>query len=132
MMTNQTLDVAGTRVLVIGRGPRLAAVAGVLDLVGDGLAAGAHWVVVPSDRLAPEFFRLRSGFAGEVLQKFVQYQLGLAVIGDLTEHVAAGGAFADLVRESNQGRHAWFLPDLASVTDRLGPTSIRNPVAGEG
>ena len=33
-----------------------------LDLVGDGLAAGAHWVVIPSDRLAPEFFRLRSGY----------------------------------------------------------------------
>jgi hypothetical protein len=131
-MTNQTLDLAGTRVLMIGRGPRLAAVDGALDLVGEGLGAGAHWVVVPCDRLPPEFFRLRSGFAGEVLQKFVQYQLGLAVVGDLTEHVAAGGAFADLVRESNRGRQAWFLPDLAAVTDRLGPPEMRNPVAGGG
>ena len=122
-MTNQTLDLAGTRVLVLGSGPQLAAVDRFLDLVGDGLAAGAHWVVVPSDRLAPEFFRLRSGLAGEVLQKFVQYRLGLAVVGDLTEQVAPGGAFADLVRESNQGPHAWFLPDLASVTDRLGPAT---------
>jgi hypothetical protein len=41
------------------------------------------------------------------------------VVGDISVHVEVSTALRDLVRESNRGRSAWFLPDLAAVTDRL-------------
>ncbi|MGL1447015.1 DUF4180 domain-containing protein, partial [Vibrio parahaemolyticus] len=48
-------------------------------------------------RLAPSFFDLHSGLAGEVVQKFANYRVGLVVVGDVTEHLAASAAFRDFV-----------------------------------
>ena len=93
--------------------------ADALDLIGSLFGTGTEVVAVPVDRLAPEFFDLRTGLAGAVLQKFTQYRLVLAVVGDLTAHTAASTALRDLVRESNKGRHVWFLPDRPALDARL-------------
>jgi hypothetical protein len=96
------------------------------DLVGAALEHGVDLLVVPAGRLADDFYVLRTGVAGEILQKLVNYRLRLAVIGDISAHVERSTALRDLVRESNRGRDAWFLPDLAAVKDRLGrPVRIR-------
>ncbi|SHN43559.1 DUF4180 domain-containing protein [Cryptosporangium aurantiacum] len=92
----------------------------VMDLIGDAFAERAEWVVVPVERLGPEFFRLRSGVAGAVVQKFANYRLGLAVVGDISRYVAASEALRDFVRESNRGRQLWFVPDEAALEERLG------------
>jgi hypothetical protein len=91
-----------------------------VDLIAQ--AHPAEWVAVPVDRLTPEFFRLRTGVAGAIVQKFVQYRTGLAVVGDVTAHLAAGDAFRDWVRETNRGRHTWFVADLAELEQRLTPS----------
>src|SRR5712672_1300769 len=70
-----------------------------VDLIAQ--AHRADWVAVPVDRLTPEFFRLRSGVAGAIVQKFVQYRTGLAVVGDVAAHLAASDAFRDWMRETN-------------------------------
>jgi Domain of unknown function (DUF4180) len=85
----------------------------------------AEWVAVPVDRLAPEFFQLRTGVAGAIAQKFVDYRTGLAVVGDIAAHLAASDAFQDWVRETNRGRHIWFVADLAELEQRL--TTARGP-----
>jgi hypothetical protein len=94
-----------------------------VDLVA--LAHRAEWVAVPVDRLTPEFFQLRTGVAGAIVQKFVQYRTGLAVVGDVDAHLAASDAFQDWVREINRGRHIWFVADLAELEQRL--TTARGP-----
>lgn len=105
-------------------GPVVRGEQDALDVIGSALHLGATWAAVPATRLAPEFFELRTGLAGDVLQKFVNYRVGLAVVGDLSAFTAASGALRDLVRESNRGTHAWFLPGLDAVRSRLaGPDS---------
>jgi hypothetical protein len=94
-----------------------------VDLVA--LAHRAEWVAVPVDRLTPEFFQLRTGVAGAIVQKFVQYRTGLAVVGDVAAHLAASDTFQDWVRETNRGRHIWFVADLAELEQRL--TTARGP-----
>jgi hypothetical protein len=89
------------------------------DLVGAALEHGADLLVVPAKRIAAEFWTLRSGVAGEVLQKLVNYRVRLAVVGDITAPVEASAALRDLVRESNRRRDAWFLPDLDALDERL-------------
>jgi hypothetical protein len=79
----------------------------------------AEWVAVRADRLGEEFFELRSGLAGAITQKFVNYRMKLAVVGDISEQVAQSTSLADWVRESNRGRELWFVPDLDALTDRL-------------
>ena len=118
-MTKTTPGPTGLRVLLADTAP-LHTLAEVVDLVGNASYQGVAWVAVPADLLPGDFFRLRTGFAGEVMQKFVNYRVGLAVIGDISAHTDAGTALSDLVRESNAGTQVWFLPDLETLEGRLG------------
>ncbi|WP_415950741.1 DUF4180 domain-containing protein [Streptomyces sp. KLOTTS4A1] len=90
-----------------------------LDLIGEAGYRGAHWAAVPAERFAPDFLVLRTRLAGDVIQKFVQYGVKLAVVGDITAHVAASTALRDFVRECNRGTQTWFVTDLAELEDRL-------------
>jgi hypothetical protein len=55
-------------------------------------------IVVAEANIAPEFFELRSGFAGEVLQKFANYRARLAIVLSDDPH-AHGERFGELVHE---------------------------------
>ncbi|MFF4628574.1 DUF4180 domain-containing protein [Streptomyces griseorubiginosus] len=100
-------------------GPPLDGERAALDLIGDAMGRDAEVVAVPVARVGEEFFQLRSGVAGAVMQKFVTYQVRLAVVGDVTRHTDASTALRDFVHETNQGRHIWFLPDLDTLDERL-------------
>lgn len=90
-----------------------------LDLIGDAGYQGAQWVVVPAERFAEAFFELRSGVAGEIIQKFANYRVGLVVLGDISRHTEGSSALRDFVREANRGRQAWFLADMDELSERL-------------
>ena len=109
----------GVPVLVCATdGPVVATVQDALDLIGEAFQ-GAEVVAVPAGRLDDSFFALESGFAGEVMQKFVNYHLRLVIVGDIDRHLAASGALRALVHESNKGRHVWFVADLDELDARL-------------
>ncbi|HWT91355.1 MAG TPA: DUF4180 domain-containing protein [Solirubrobacteraceae bacterium] len=93
--------------------------ADALGVIYAEAAAGAEWIAVPAARLDPAFFDLRTGVAGEIVQKFVNYQARLAVVGDISGRVAASDALRDFVRESNRGRHVWFVADAEELAARL-------------
>jgi hypothetical protein len=88
-------------------------------LVGEALGADTLWVAIPVARLGEDFFRLSTGVAGEVIQKFVNYRRRLAVVGDVSAHLAQSDALRDFVIESNRGEHVWFVRDLAELEARL-------------
>jgi len=74
-----------------------------LDLIGNAGYQGASGIVLQAAQLAPEFFDLRTGLAGEVLQKFSNYDMRLAIVGDFAGYNSK--ALQDFIRESNrQGR----------------------------
>jgi hypothetical protein len=79
----------------------------------------AGWVALGVEQLGDEFFELRTGRAGAIVQKFVNYRMGLAVVGDISAKVATSKPLADWVRESNQGRSLWFVSDLDALAERL-------------
>ncbi|NVI88758.1 DUF4180 domain-containing protein [Actinomadura sp. BRA 177] len=110
---------AGTTVLVCDPdGPPVATERDALDLIG-ATYHGAEVVAVPASRLDERFFTLGTRFAGDIMQKFVNYRVRLAVVGDVSRHVAASPALAALVRESNAAGHVWFVPDLDALHARL-------------
>jgi hypothetical protein len=110
----------GVEVLVLdGEGPVLGDERALLDLIGDAWSSGVSWVAVPVGRLGAEFFRLRSGVAGAVVQKFANYRLGLVIVGDVSGPVAASEALGDFVCESNRGRQLWFVSDDEDLQARL-------------
>ncbi|MEU4219782.1 DUF4180 domain-containing protein [Actinoplanes sp. NPDC026623] len=119
-MSDQIRDRSGVPVLICAAdGPVLTEVQDALDLIGAAFG-GSDVVALPASRLSDDFFELRTGLAGEVMQKFVNYRIRLAIVGDISERLAASASLSALVLESNQGRHIWFLPDLPALDARLG------------
>jgi hypothetical protein len=89
------------------------------DLIQQTFGTSIDTVAVPTARLDPGFFELRTGVAGEFVQKLAQYRLRLAVVGDVTEQVAASDAFRDWVREVNRGQDVWFIDSMDGLSARL-------------
>lgn len=69
---------------------------------------GCSAIVLFKEQLDESFFRLSTGLAGEVLQKFVNYQVKLAIVGDFSGYTSK--PLRDFIRESNEGRHICFQP----------------------
>lgn len=123
-MTDRLVEHHGVPVLVCSAdGPPVASEQDALDQLIGAAFYRAEVVAVPAPRLDDGFFDLSSGLAGAIMQKFVNYHLRLVVLGDISHHLRASSALPDLVRESNQGRHIWFLPDLDALAARLAPDS---------
>ncbi|MFI7413789.1 DUF4180 domain-containing protein [Streptomyces sp. NPDC049627] len=122
MTTNTLVTLHDVRVLRCAPdGPPLDGERAALDLIGDAFGQDAELVAVPVERVADEFFRLRSGVAGAVMQKFVNYRLRLAVVGDVSQHIAESTALRDFVHETNNGGHIWFLPTYDDLDAKLRP-----------
>ncbi|MFE2179498.1 DUF4180 domain-containing protein [Streptomyces sp. NPDC059455] len=90
-----------------------------LDLIGNAGYQGAQWVVIPVERFDEAFFRLSTRVAGDIIQKFVQYAMGLVVLGDISRHKEDSSALRDFVRECDRGRQTWFLGDVEELRERL-------------
>jgi hypothetical protein len=99
-------------------GPLLCGERDALDLIGEAWGHGATWVAVPAERLHDDFFSLSTGVAGEIAQKFVNYRLGLAIVGDVSRFTEASSALRAWVLESNRGDHIWFVRDLEELAAR--------------
>ncbi|HMN46270.1 MAG TPA: DUF4180 domain-containing protein [Povalibacter sp.] len=69
--------------------------ADISDVVACGLEHGG--LVLYESSLGPEFFDLRTGIAGEMMQKFVNYRIPLAIV--LAAPEGHGERFCELVRE---------------------------------
>ncbi|MCO6003955.1 DUF4180 domain-containing protein [Actinoallomurus purpureus] len=120
-MTDVVQERAGVPVLVCDPdGPLIATMDDALDLIGSSWTdQGVEVVAVPADRLDERFFSPGTRFAGELMQKFVNYRLKLAVVGDISSYLAASSALRGLVRESNRSAHVWFVTDLDALDARL-------------
>jgi PadR family transcriptional regulator, regulatory protein AphA len=72
-----------------------------LDLVSACVEHGTNRLLMDAACLPDEFFRLRTGLAGAVLQKLVNYQIKAAVIAP--PGAAQQGKFRDFMLETNRG-----------------------------
>ena len=67
--------------------------------IPDALSASVEngGLILDEQQLSPDFFDLRTGFAGELLQKFSNYRARLAIV--VTDSSAYGSRFSELVYE---------------------------------
>jgi hypothetical protein len=75
--------------------------------------------VIPVARLGDDFFRLRTGFASDFIQKFVNYRIHMAIVGDISRYVDESTALRDFVREANRGDQVLFLATIDELGVRL-------------
>ena len=100
-------------------GPKLDGERAATDIIGEMFGSGAQLAAIPVGRLGEGFLTLGTRVAGGVVQKFVNYGVRVAFVGDISEAVARSDALRDFVRESNRGPHVWFVADLAELEAKL-------------
>jgi hypothetical protein len=119
-VNGEARTIAGATVYVCAPdGPKLDGERAATDIIGDSYACHPAVVAIPVERLAPDFLTLSNRIAGNVIQKFVNYGVAVAFVGDISGALAASNALRDFVRESNRGRHVWFVADMAELEARL-------------
>ncbi len=79
--------------------------------------ANSRAIAIAKSCVAEQFFILSSGLAGEILQKFVNYDFRIAIYGDFSRYTSK--PLQDFIRESNKGRDVFFQPDLESALAKL-------------
>ncbi|HLV64060.1 MAG TPA: DUF4180 domain-containing protein [Galbibacter sp.] len=78
-----------------------------LDLLGNLYYQGFDKIITHEKNITPDFFDLKNGMAGEILQKFSNYRVRLAIVGDFSKHT--GKSINDFIYESNNGRQVNFV-----------------------
>lgn len=88
-----------------------------LQLMGDLYYQGFDKIIIHETNLTSDFFDLKTRIAGEILQKFSNYRIQLAIIGEFSKY--PGKSIRDFIYESNNGKTVNFLPTVAAATERL-------------
>jgi hypothetical protein len=90
----------------------------ILDTMADAGYNGSTGLIIHSESLNRDFFDLKTRIAGEILQKFSNYRMKLAIIGDFSD--IKSKSLRDFIRESNKGGVINFVASLEDAIERLG------------
>ncbi len=74
-------------------------------------------IVIDKNLICDDFFILSTGIAGEILQKFINYQVKLAVYGDYSHYTSK--PLKDFIYESNQGKDFFFVSTKEDAIQKL-------------
>ena len=110
------------------KGPVIALVTGTEKVITDTQSAldlamtvkyetGAERIALDKKLVCEDFFILSTGVAGEVLQKYINYHVKLAVYGDYSRYTSK--PLHDFLYESNQGKDFFFVDTREEALRRL-------------
>jgi hypothetical protein len=88
-----------------------------LQLMADLYYQEFDKLIIHEKNISPDFFDLKTGLAGEILQKFSNYRVQLAIIGDFSKY--SSKSLEDFIYESNKGRQVNFLGSLEQAIEKL-------------
>ncbi|MBI6550266.1 DUF4180 domain-containing protein [Xenorhabdus lircayensis] len=84
----------------------------ILDIILGHEYKNIAGIAIDKDCFHPDFFRLKTGMAGEILQMFVNYQTKVAIIGDLAKYTTISASLRDFIVESNRGNQIFFVSNI--------------------
>ncbi|MDX9946078.1 MAG: DUF4180 domain-containing protein [Bacteroidales bacterium] len=90
----------------------------ILDTMADAGYNGCTGLIIYTDTLNRDFFDLKTKIAGDILQKFSNYRMKLAIIGDFSD--IKSKSLRDFIRESNTFGVINFVASLDEALARLG------------
>lgn len=88
-----------------------------LDLMANADYQGARKIILHEKNIYPAFFKLSTGLAGEILQKYVNYKMKLAIVGDFTKYHSK--SFTAFLIECNRGNQFYFVATLDKAIEKL-------------
>lgn len=78
---------------------------------------GFDKLILHEKNLPPAFFDLKTKMAGEILQKFSNYRISLAIVGNFDKYES--NSIKDFIRESNKFGHINFVTSKQEAINRL-------------
>ena len=81
-----------------------------LDIMADCSYQGYRKMIVHEKNITPEFFDLKTRIAGDILQKFTNYQVELAIVGDFSKY--SSKSLRDFIFESNKAGKINFVSSI--------------------
>lgn len=88
-----------------------------LDLMGNIYYQGFDKVILYEKNITPDFFDLKTKIAGEILQKFSNYRIGLAIVGDFSKYESK--SMRNFIFESNKTQHINFVSMLEEALENF-------------
>ncbi len=82
-----------------------------LDVLGNLYYQGFDSIILYEKNITPAFFDLKTGIAGEILQKFSTYRVRLAIVGTFSAYHSK--SIRDFMVESNRVGHIHFVATLS-------------------
>jgi hypothetical protein len=68
---------------------------------------GCHAMLINKSAIVEDFFDLSTCLAGEIVQKYVNYGMKLAIVGDFSKY--SSKALQDYIYECNKGKDIFFV-----------------------
>lgn len=118
-MTIQQLEKDGFRIAIITEKNLLISDAqSALDLAATvKYETGCTRIILEKASICEDFFILSTQLAGEILQKYTNYGIKLAVVGDYSGYTSI--PLHDFIYESNLGKSFFFLPTVDEAVTKL-------------
>jgi hypothetical protein len=103
-MKTRIIDINGIKITeVITDAVIVSNTQDAIDLMAESRYNDADKIILKEENLIAGFFDLKTAIAGEIFQKFSNYQMQLAIVGDFTKYTSK--SLKDFIKESNkQGR----------------------------
>jgi hypothetical protein len=86
------------------------------QLIADLYYQGFDLIIVQANQLSPSFFDLKTGLAGEVLQKCSNWRIRFAIVGDFS--LFTSKSLHDFIFESNKGKLVNFCSSVKEAIER--------------
>lgn len=74
-------------------------------------------IALNKEAVSEDFFILSTGLAGEILQKFINYQTKFAIYGDYSKYTSK--PLKDFIYESNKGKDIFFIENIEDAIKML-------------
>ena len=78
---------------------------------------GCTNIVINKEAIVNDFFVLSTCLAGEILQKFINYDVRFAIYGDFSKYTSK--PLKNFMYESNNGKDIYFQPTVSLAVDKL-------------
>ncbi|WP_103107193.1 DUF4180 domain-containing protein [Brevibacillus reuszeri] len=119
-MEFKKVDTAGESVAIVSSTEIVISdVQSALDLIATvQYETGCNRIILDKSLITESFFDLKTRLAGEILQKFINYHVKIAIIGDFSVYTSK--SLKDFIYESNNGKDILFLPTKEQAIDMLG------------
>jgi hypothetical protein len=114
----EIIDVEGIRIAeIISDKIEIGNVQDALDLMVDCGYHEARKIILQEKNIIPDFFDLKTGLAGEILQKFSNYYIELAIVGDFSKYSSKN--LQDFIYESNKVGRINFVSSVEEAKEAL-------------